>query len=49
MFFYDRESIDKEFGKTGLVEIREVDDVYPFYLIRCRKEKKTNKFVYIDS
>ncbi len=41
MFFYDRESVHKEFGKTGLVEITEVDDVYPFFLIKCRKEKQT--------
>ena len=38
MFFYDRESIDTEFGKAGLFEITEVDDVYPFFLIKCRKE-----------
>lgn len=41
MFFYDKESIHKEFGKTGLVEITEVEDVYPFYLIKCRKEKQS--------
>ena len=39
MFFYDRKSIEEEFGKSGLVEIAEVDDVYPFFLIKCRKEK----------
>ena len=38
MFFYDRESVLEEFGQTGLVEITEVDDVYPFFLIKCRKE-----------
>lgn len=39
MFFYDRESVNEEFGKTGLVEITEVDDVYPFFLVKCRKKK----------
>ena len=38
MFFYDRKSVLEEFGQTGLVEITEVDDVYPFFLIKCRKE-----------
>jgi len=39
MFFYDRETIQEEFGKAGLFEITEVIDVYPFYLIKCKKEK----------
>jgi SAM-dependent methyltransferase len=39
MFFYDRESISKEFYKAGLFEITEVDDVYPFFLIKCKKRK----------
>lgn len=37
MFFYDLETINKEFSNAGLIEITEVDDVYPFYLIKCRK------------
>lgn len=37
MFFYDRESIQEEFANAGLFEITEVDDVYPFYLIKCKK------------
>lgn len=41
MFFYDRDSINEEFGKAGLFEITEVDDVYPFFLIKCRKGKQT--------
>ncbi len=40
MFFYDRESIIREFEKAGLFEITEVDDVYPFFLIKCNKVKK---------
>lgn len=41
MFFYDRESVYKEFANTGLVEIAEVEDVYPFFLIKCKKEKQS--------
>jgi len=39
MFFYDSASIHEEFGKTGLFEITEVRENYPFYLIKCKKEK----------
>ncbi|HET8854687.1 MAG TPA: class I SAM-dependent methyltransferase [Salinimicrobium sp.] len=38
IFFYDRETIKEEFGKTGLFEIAEVEENFPFYLIKCRKE-----------
>lgn len=37
MFFYDKESINEEFGKTGLLEITEVTENYPFFLIKCKK------------
>lgn len=37
MFFYDKETIQEEFGKLGLFEIIEVNDIYPFYLIKCQK------------
>jgi SAM-dependent methyltransferase len=37
MFFYDRESIVAEFGQTGLFEITEINESYPFFLIKCRK------------
>lgn len=37
MFFYDEETIQEEFGKYGLFEITEVNENYPFYLIKCRK------------
>lgn len=40
MFFYDRESINAEFGKAGLFEITEVDENYPFFLIKCRKDSR---------
>ncbi|WP_045461465.1 class I SAM-dependent methyltransferase [Sporocytophaga myxococcoides] len=37
MYFYDRESITTEFSKAGLFEISEINENYPFYLIKCRK------------
>jgi SAM-dependent methyltransferase len=37
MFFYDRESIEAEFGGAGLFEITEVAENYPFFLIKCKK------------
>lgn len=37
IFFYDRTSIHKEFGKSGLFEIIEVEENYPFFLIKCKK------------
>lgn len=40
MFFYDRESIQKEFGKYGLVEVKEVTENFPFFWIKCFKSKK---------
>ncbi|GLU57336.1 class I SAM-dependent methyltransferase [Dyadobacter frigoris] len=42
MFFYDRETIKEEFGKSGLFEIIEVTENYPFYLIKCKKNKTEN-------
>ena len=39
MFFYDRASIHAEFDQFGLFEITEVEEVYPFFLIKCRKAK----------
>ena len=37
MFFYDRESINAEFGKAGLMEIAEITENYPFFLIKCKR------------
>lgn len=37
MFFYDRESIQEEFGNAGLFEVTEITENYPFFLIKCRK------------
>ena len=40
MFFYDRESINAEFGSYGLFEINEITESFPFFLIKCRKHIK---------
>ena len=37
LFFYDRGTVQEEFGKYGLIEVAEVNENYPFYLIKCRK------------
>ncbi len=43
MFFYDRGTIQEEFGNAGLFEIMDVmDDVYPFYLIKCKRTEMEN-------
>lgn len=42
IFFYDKETIEEEFGKSGLFEITVVQENYPFYLIKCRKAGNNN-------
>lgn len=42
IFFYDRKTIQEEFGEKGLFEITEVTENYPFYLIKCKKNKTEN-------
>ena len=44
MFFYDEETIREEFSKVGLIEIMDVNDVYPFYLIKCKKKELRNGY-----
>lgn len=39
IFFYDIDTINQEFENAGLVEVTEVSENYPFYLIECRKNK----------
>lgn len=39
MFFYDIESIHAEFDKAGLYEITEITENFPFFLIKCRKNR----------
>jgi len=47
IFFYDSESIKQEFGKCGLVEFSEIEEIdndnrnkppVKFLLIKCKKE-----------
>ena len=38
MFFYDEESVQTEFGKFGLKEIRRIEESYPFFLVICQKD-----------
>jgi len=38
IFFYDKETIEAEFGNSGLFEVTEVVENYPFHLIKCRKK-----------
>ncbi|QJB33674.1 methyltransferase domain-containing protein [Chitinophaga oryzae] len=40
MYFYDRESIHAEFDQAGLLEIMEVNENFPFYLVKCGKAAK---------
>ena len=40
MFFYDEESIHKEFDQAGLFEVTPVSDILPFFLIKCKKVEK---------
>ena len=42
IFFYDSESIEEEFGNKGLFEITQITENYPFYIIKCKKEKSEN-------
>ncbi len=37
IFFYDHESINAEFGKSGRMEIKEITENFPFFLITCEK------------
>lgn len=43
LFFYDRASIQEEFGRAGLFEIEEIEEQYPFFLIKCKKDETLNK------
>ena len=45
MFFYDQESIHTEFDKAGLFELTKINDILPFFLIKCKKvTNETVKF-----
>ncbi len=38
IYYYDRESVQAEFGGTGLISISEVEENQPMYLITCKQE-----------
>lgn len=38
MFFYDKASVREEFGQFGLFEIAELDENFPFFMIKCKKK-----------
>ncbi len=38
MYFYDEDAVRREFGRAGLLDIAEVHESYPFYMITCRKD-----------
>lgn len=37
MFFYDKDSIEAEFGGAGLFDIIDIQESQPFFMIKCRK------------
>lgn len=37
MFFYDEDSISAEFGEFGLLEIDQIEESQPFFIIKCKK------------
>ncbi|WEK38270.1 MAG: class I SAM-dependent methyltransferase [Candidatus Pseudobacter hemicellulosilyticus] len=39
MFFYDQDTIHAAFDPAGLMEITEIEENLPFYLIKCKKTK----------
>lgn len=39
MFFYDKESVQDEFGEFGLFEIIELNENFPFFMIKCKKKE----------
>ncbi|KEO72672.1 class I SAM-dependent methyltransferase [Anditalea andensis] len=39
IFFYDIKTIEEEFANAGSFDITEVTENYPFYFIKCKKDK----------
>lgn len=37
MYFYDKQAIHAEFDQFGLFEITELDESFPFFMIKCKK------------
>lgn len=42
IFYYDKESVKKEFEVYGLLEVIEVTENQPMYLIKCKKKLKND-------
>lgn len=42
IFYYDKESVKKEFEAYGLLEVIEVTENQPMYLIKCKKKLKND-------
>lgn len=42
MFFYDKDSIQVEFAWAGFIEITEIEENYPFFLITCKKAESSH-------
>ncbi|HRB70539.1 MAG TPA: class I SAM-dependent methyltransferase [Flavobacterium sp.] len=40
LFFYDLESVHREFDPFGLFDITTVQENFPFFLVKCRKNEK---------
>ncbi|WP_347066710.1 class I SAM-dependent methyltransferase [Flavobacterium sp. WV_118_3] len=40
LFFYDLESVHREFDPFGLFDITTVPENFPFFLVKCRKNEK---------
>lgn len=38
LYFYDEEAIKNEFGDFGLIEISEIEEDFPFYIVKCKKK-----------
>jgi len=49
IFFYDKETINEEFGDAGLFEVTEVNENYPFHIIKCKKGNEDKKKLPITS
>jgi len=39
LYFYDKTAIVSEFGKAGLIEITEINEGLPFYIVKCQKSE----------
>lgn len=37
IYFYDMAAVENEFKRYGLIEVTEVEESYPFYVVKCKK------------